>query len=63
MFPGNLCYDTLPKPKQNEGHRSTAVIVNFEHNTPTSSVSAVVFEHVFISLFDLFYISIVFRLT
>ena len=29
-------------------HRSVVVIINFEHTTPSSSVSTVEFEHVFI---------------
>ena len=43
-------------------HRSTVVIVNFEHILLSSSVSAVDCEHVFIFWFWSFYILIVFRL-
>ena len=32
-----------------QSHRSTLVIVNFEHITPSSSVSTVVLEHIFFS--------------
>ena len=44
-------------------HRSAVVIFNFEHTTPSSSVSTVEFEHVFIFWIWSFYISIVLRLT
>ena len=43
-------------------HRSIVVFVNFEHILPSSSVSTIDFEHVFIFWFWSFYISIVFRL-
>ena len=37
-----------------QSHRSSFVIVNFEHITPSSSVSTVGLEHIFFSGSDLF---------
>ena len=37
-----------------QSHRSSFVIVNFEHITPSSSVSTVDLEHIFFSGSDLF---------
>ena len=46
MFVGNLCYNTLSTSEQNDViSLDTVLIVNFEHVTLSSSVTAVNFQY------------------